>query len=88
MDVAPTHSQQHSNLNDAMAALQVKVGINGSPDPNSLDYKVAQLVAMLMNPNANVRIQNNQLQLWDSGQNAFVPLTCVNGQLGVGRAVA
>lgn len=39
----PSHSQQHSNANDAIEALQTKVGIDGSQDPNSLDYKVSDL---------------------------------------------
>lgn len=38
------HSEQHSNLNDAVEALQAKVGVNGSTDVNSLDYKVAHKV--------------------------------------------
>lgn len=37
------HSAQHANANDAIEALQSKVGINGSADPNSLDYKVANV---------------------------------------------
>jgi hypothetical protein len=45
------HDAQHANANDALAALQSKVGINGSTDPNSLDYKVSQMVALLLAPN-------------------------------------
>ena len=37
------HSSQHSNANDAIEALEAKVGIDSSSDPASLDYKVAQL---------------------------------------------
>lgn len=40
---APSHSQQHTNANDAIEALQVKVGINGSSNSTSLDYRVSQL---------------------------------------------
>lgn len=40
---APSHSQQHANENDAIEALQTKVGVNGSNDPNSLDYKVSSV---------------------------------------------
>lgn len=36
----PPHSGQHGSVNDAVEALEVKVGINGSADTNSLDYKV------------------------------------------------
>lgn len=40
----PSHSQQHSDLNDAVEALQLKVGITNSTDTNSLDYKIANVV--------------------------------------------
>lgn len=40
---APSHSQQHTNANDAIEALEVKVGINGSSNSTSLDYRVSQL---------------------------------------------
>ena len=39
----PSHSQQHINLNDAVEAIQSKVGIDGSEDINSLDYRVSSL---------------------------------------------
>jgi len=38
-----SHSSQHTNANDAIEALQAKVGINGSSDVDSLDYKVTQI---------------------------------------------
>lgn len=34
------HASQHANVNDAIEALEAKVGINGSIDTGSLDYKV------------------------------------------------
>lgn len=37
------HAEQHANANDAIEALQVKVGIDGSADEDSLDFKVAEL---------------------------------------------
>lgn len=40
---SPSHAQQHSDMNDAIEAVQAKVGINSSADTDSLDYKVAQL---------------------------------------------
>lgn len=43
---SPSHSNQHTNSNDAIEALQVKVGVNGSADTNSLDYKVSQAVTL------------------------------------------
>lgn len=39
------HALQHANTNDAIEALQAKVGINESADTNSLDYKVAHPTA-------------------------------------------
>jgi hypothetical protein len=39
----PSHSQQHANANDAIEALQVKLGVDGSTDQNSIDYRVSAL---------------------------------------------
>jgi hypothetical protein len=39
------HADQHANLNDAVEALQAKVGVNSSAVTTSLDYKVTQLEA-------------------------------------------
>lgn len=41
------HSAQHSNANDAVEALEIKVGINNSAVPTSLDYKVTALQAAI-----------------------------------------
>ena len=38
----PSHADQHANVNDAVEALQAKVGVNGSAVATSLDYKVAR----------------------------------------------
>jgi hypothetical protein len=35
------HAAQHANANDAIEALQLKIGIDGSTDVNSLDHKVS-----------------------------------------------
>jgi len=40
---SPSHSQQHANLNDAVEAIETKIGVNGSNDSNSLQYKIAEL---------------------------------------------
>lgn len=37
-----SHAAQHDNINDAVAALEAKVGITNSADAASLDYKVAR----------------------------------------------
>ena len=41
--VAVPHATQHANLNDAVEAIEAKVGINGSLVTTSLDYRVGQL---------------------------------------------
>ena len=43
---SPSHSAQHANVNDAVEALQAKVGADSSAVTSSLDYKVAQLEAI------------------------------------------
>ena len=40
--VSVPHATQHADLNDAVEALEAKVGVNGSAVTTSLDYKVAQ----------------------------------------------
>lgn len=40
---APSHAGQHTDINDAVEALQAKVGVNSSAVTTSLDYKVGQL---------------------------------------------
>ena len=37
------HATQHSNANDAIEALELKVGITGSADTSSLDYRTSRL---------------------------------------------
>jgi hypothetical protein len=44
---APSHSDQHSNANDAIEALQTKVGTDGSTDTNSITYKINDIVSIL-----------------------------------------
>lgn len=38
-----THSRQHSDANDAVEAIEMKIGINESADPDSIDFKVGAL---------------------------------------------
>lgn len=39
---SPSHSGQHDNINDAMAAVQAKLGVNNSAVPSSIDYKMTR----------------------------------------------
>jgi len=43
----PSHSEQHIIANTAIEALETKVGIDGSTDVNSLDYKVSNAEAQI-----------------------------------------
>jgi hypothetical protein len=67
---APSHSDQHSNANDAIEALQTKVGIDGSTDPNSLDYKVSDIESQLQGLEGNNAVNvlgldgNNDLEVF------------------------
>lgn len=41
---SPSHADQHADANDAIEALEAKVGVDGSAVTTSLDWKVANLV--------------------------------------------
>ena len=43
--VTVPHATQHANANDAIEALQAKVGVNGSSVTTSLDYKISQALS-------------------------------------------
>ena len=43
---SPDHAGQHANANDAIEALEAKVGVDGSPVTTSLDYLVTQANAI------------------------------------------
>jgi hypothetical protein len=61
---SPSHSAQHANVNDAVEALQAKVGVDGSAVTSSLDYKVANQGLTLVKsqniigPTASVTVTN------------------------------
>ena len=56
-----SHSSQHSNLNDAVEALEVKIGINGSEDTSSFDYKIAQLFTSIGDINSALDTINGEV---------------------------
>lgn len=39
------HAEQHANANDAIKALETKVGIDNSTDVDSIDYKIRRLLS-------------------------------------------
>ena len=86
------HDLQHANANDSIAALEIKVGVTGSTDVNSLDYKVGQLNALVFPANGTAKfvVSNGQvlLALWDAGLQQYCPLLLNNGHLGVGAPIS
>lgn len=66
-DIGVVHSEQHSNANDAIEALQKKVGVDDSNDPSSIDYKIRLLA--LATGSAPVISQDfgNQLSIGTDG---------------------
>jgi hypothetical protein len=46
---SPSHSEQHADANDAIEALQAKIGIDGSEDTASIDYKISTLETQVNN---------------------------------------
>ena len=51
VEVVP-HAKQHADANDAIEALEQKVGADNSSNPNSLDYKVRSLENNYLNVDA------------------------------------
>ena len=41
------HAELHGNVNDAIEAIQTKLGVDGSSDINSIDYKISQIETQL-----------------------------------------
>lgn len=55
------HDTQHDNENDAIHALEVKVGINGSADPTSLDFKTTANATAIGTANSNITAAQNAI---------------------------
>lgn len=53
---SPSHADQHADANDAIEALQAKVGVNGSAVTTSLDYKVENGVLPKLNVDSGVLV--------------------------------
>jgi hypothetical protein len=51
---SPPHATQHANANDAIEALQAKVGVNSSAVTTSLDYKVTDVISRVTTAEAKV----------------------------------
>ncbi len=57
------HAAQHANANDAIEAIQSKLGVDGSTDENSIDYKVTNLEALVTNVTNNSNATSELLGL-------------------------
>lgn len=73
---SPSHAGQHANANDAIEALQAKVGIDSSGVATSIDYKLNNIVATktgaetltnktLTNPIINGAIMDRAEESWN-----------------------
>lgn len=74
-----SHRAQHGNANDAIEALQDKVGIDNSTDTTTLDYKTRQLANL---SGRNV-VLNGDMSAWSLGTGPFTAngVTTADGML-------
>tara|TARA_R110000868_G_scaffold95825_2_gene263416 strand:- start:2220 stop:3983 length:1764 start_codon:yes stop_codon:yes gene_type:complete len=73
---SPDHAGQHANVNDAVEALEAKVGVNSSAVVTSLDYKVTNGIFPALAVDTNVLVvdaTNNRV-----GVNTASPVTAVD----------
>ena len=90
------HDVQHANLNDAVAALQAKVGITGSANAAALDALVNKILGAIFNTGGSqkTRFKDGQFQIWDDGYAAsdithpWAAFTANNGALELSGPIA
>jgi len=73
---SPDHAAQHANVNDAVEALEAKVGVDGSAVVTSLDYKITNGIFSALAVDTNVLVvdaTNNRV-----GVNTASPGTAVD----------
>lgn len=66
------HAALHANVNDALEAIELKLGVDGSTDTNSIDYKLSQLTADL----ASLDAENTGELLGVDGNNDISATVC------------
>lgn len=83
-DTVP-HADQHANLNDAVEALEAKVGVNSSAVTSSLDYKVSTLETDVTTLEGRV---DNLVEVQTAEQTASYTLVLADGGTVVEMNVA
>lgn len=78
------HDAQHDNINDAVAALEAKVGINNSAVTTSIDYKLAHNVALLASANTFTAAQTFSNPILASNGSAGSPAYSFSGSIHTG----
>ena len=71
------HATQHANLNDAVEALEAKVGVNSSAVTTSLDYKITNDVILKTFLNA----KGDLISATADNTPAILTYSAVNGQV-------
>ncbi len=66
------HAALHATVNDALEAIELKLGVDGSTDSNSIDYKVSQLASDL----ASLDAENTGELLGVEGNNDISATVC------------
>lgn len=64
---SPSHAGQHSDANDAIEALEAKVGANSSAVPTSHDYKIAQLESTRITASSTDTLTNKTIDANGTG---------------------
>lgn len=65
---SPSHADQHANANDAIEALQAKVGVNSSAVTTSLDYRTKNsVVQVVWNQLSVTNFQTTASTIQDTG---------------------
>jgi hypothetical protein len=82
--VQVNHADQHSNANDAIEALQTKVGINGDTNVDSIDFKLSNIPNGEKAPN-NQDVVDVQDNLDDHINDTTNPHTVTKTQVGLGN---
>lgn len=86
---SPDHAGQHTNINDAVAALEAKVGINSSAVTTSLDYKIANIPATSITSGtlASARISGSYTGITGVGtlSAGSIPATLLTGTVASAR---